>query len=94
MTYSQMLALADDRLSHAADLERDGLAAASLAYRMSAERLRAAVRKAANVPGTYLRIRGEGDAHRPERCQTCGCELAYPAAVHLLDCKEGDAHAE
>lgn len=50
MTYSQMLALADDRLSHAADLERDGLAAASLAYRMSAERLRAAVRK-------------EGDAH-------------------------------
>lgn len=28
MTYSQMLALADDRLSHAADLERDGLAAA------------------------------------------------------------------
>lgn len=46
MTYSQMLALADDRLSHAADLERDGLAAAALAYRMSAERLRAAVRKA------------------------------------------------
>lgn len=45
MTYSQMLALADDRLSHAADLERDGLAAASLAYRMSAERLRAAAWK-------------------------------------------------
>ncbi len=33
--------------------------------------------------------RGEGDAHRPERCPTCGCELAYPTAVHVVDCGEG-----
>lgn len=33
-------------------------------------------------------IRGEGDAHRPERCPTCGCELAYPTAVHVVDCGE------
>lgn len=31
------------------------------------------------------RARGEGDAHRPERCPTCGCELAYPTAVHVVD---------
>ena len=38
----------------------------------------------------YARIaRGEGDAHRPERCPTCGCELAYPTAVHVVDCGEG-----
>ena len=35
------------------------------------------------------RDRGEGDAHRPERCPTCGCELAYPTAVHVVDCGEG-----
>lgn len=45
MTYSQMMALADDRLSHAADLEQDGLAAAASTYRMSAARLRAAARE-------------------------------------------------
>ena len=22
-----------------------------------------------------------------ERCTSCGCELAYPTAVHLLDCR-------
>ena len=33
--------------------------------------------------------REEGDAHRPERCPTCGCELAYPTAVHVVDCGEG-----
>lgn len=33
--------------------------------------------------------RGEGDSHRPERCPTCGCELAYPTAVHVVDCGEG-----
>ena len=33
--------------------------------------------------------RGEGDAHRPERCPTCGCELSYPTAVHVVDCGEG-----
>ena len=21
-----------------------------------------------------------------ERCATCGCELAYPTAIHLVDC--------
>lgn len=21
-----------------------------------------------------------------ERCVTCGCELAYPTAIHLVDC--------
>ena len=35
------------------------------------------------------RDRGEGDAHRPERCPTCGCELAYPTAAHVVDCGEG-----
>lgn len=40
--------------------------------------------------GLAARIaRGEGDAHRPERCPTCGCELAYPTAVHVVDCGEG-----
>ena len=34
--------------------------------------------------------RWEGDAHRPERCPTCGCDLAYPTAVHIVDCGEGE----
>lgn len=35
------------------------------------------------------RARGGGDAHRPERCPMCGCELAYSTAVHVVDCGEG-----
>ena len=23
-----------------------------------------------------------------ERCVTCGCELAYPTAIHIVDCPE------
>ena len=33
--------------------------------------------------------RGKGDAPRPERCPTCGCDLAYTTAVHVVDCGEG-----
>ena len=33
--------------------------------------------------------RGKGDAPRPERCPTCGCDLAYPTAVHVVYCGEG-----
>lgn len=32
----------------------------------------------------------EGGARRPERCPTCGCDLAYPTAIHVLDCREGE----
>lgn len=32
----------------------------------------------------------EGSTRRPERCSTCGCELAYPTAIHVLDCREGE----
>lgn len=24
-----------------------------------------------------------------DRCPTCGCELAYPTAIHVVDCGEG-----
>ena len=42
-----------------------------------------------SYPLTVLWEPDEGDAHGPERCPTCGCDLAYPTAVHVVDCGEG-----